>query len=125
MYTYGNPDPRHCYYIDGLDTTGLSKAAVVTMAEERGIQISTGYPVDVAHLFRIWFMWGFWGSILQITLLAIYLPLGCTVTKKEIQSVLWISGSILQTLSCCSGAIWFLLGFFWRFSRGGRTAAGE
>ena len=63
IFSYGNPDPVHCYYIDGLDTTGLSKAAVSTLAIERNIPVRTGYPIDVAHLFRSWFLWGFWGSI--------------------------------------------------------------
>ena len=63
IYSYGNPDPAHCYYIDGQDTTGLSKTVATTLADERSIQIRDGYPIDVAHLFRSWFMWGFWGSI--------------------------------------------------------------
>ena len=63
IFSYGNPDPVHCHYIEGLDTPGLSRAAVTTLANERAIPIRAGYPIDVAHLFRSWFLWGFWGSI--------------------------------------------------------------
>ena len=34
VYSYGNPDAPHCYYIDGLDETGLTEKAVITAAEE-------------------------------------------------------------------------------------------
>ena len=69
-------------------------------------------------------MWGFWGSIFQITILATLLPLAFIVNKNS-SAVLNMTGMILQIMSCCSGAAWFLLGFFWRFSRAGRTASGE
>ena len=63
VYAHANPDPAHAYYVDGLDTPGLSKEAVETMAKDRGVGVRAGYPVDMAHLFRAWFTWGFWGSI--------------------------------------------------------------
>ena len=125
VYSYGNPDPPHCYYIDGLDTTGRSKAAVTILANDFGIPIRTGYPVDIAHLFRSWFLWGFWGSIAWISLAAVFLPFFILVKNKDLLSVVKITGMILGTLSSCSSIVWFILGFFWRFSRGGRTASGE
>ena len=32
---------------------------------------------------------------------------------------------VLQTLSCFSSLTWFVVGAFWRFSRGGRVASGD
>lgn len=32
IYAYGNPDPRHCFYINGLDTTALNKQSAITLA---------------------------------------------------------------------------------------------
>ena len=77
IYAYANPDPSHSYYIDGLDTTGMSRMAAETLAKERGIPVKAGYPVDMAHLFRTWFMWGFWGSIAQLMIFAIFIPMFC------------------------------------------------
>ena len=79
VYAYGGVDPAHSFYIDGLDTTGLSKASAETMAKDRGVAIRPGYPVDMAHLFRAWFVWGFWGSMIQIIMLGVFIPLFCLV----------------------------------------------
>ena len=32
---------------------------------------------------------------------------------------------ILNGVNCCNLIAWFFMGFFWRFSRAGRIAAGE
>ena len=124
IYSYINPDPAHCYYIEGLDTTGMSKAAVISRANELDVTIQPGYPVDVAHLFRVWFMWGFWGSIFQLSIITMFLPLAF-ILKKDALVILRATGLIFQFLSCLNGSLWFLLGCFWRFSRSGRTASGE
>ena len=29
----------------------------------------------MAHVFRGWFMWGFWGSIAQLIILTIFVPI--------------------------------------------------
>jgi len=123
VYAYGSPDPVHSYYIDGLDTTGLSKASAETMAKDRGIAIRSGYPVDMAHLFRAWFVWGFWGSMIQIIMLGVFIPLFCLYKNSfKVSSRVYM---IMQGLNCCSTFMWFILGFFWRFSKGGRVAAGD
>ena len=31
----------------------------------------------------------------------------------------------LQCISCCSGVMWYILGFYWRFSKAGRTCSGD
>ena len=123
VYAYANPDPARCYYVDGLDTTGLSKETVETMAKDQNITVREGYPLDMAHLFRAWFTWGFWGSVVQILIIAIFVPLFCLYKNsyKVSQRVFLV----MQGLSCCSTFMWFIIGFFWRFSKGGRVAAGD
>ncbi len=93
------------------------------MAKDRGVGVRAGYPVDMAHLFRAWFTWGFWGSIIQILVIAVFVPLFCLYKNsyKVSQTVFMV----MQGLSCCSTFMWFVLGFFWRFSKGGRVAAGD
>ena len=41
------------------------------------------------------------------------------------RSVINIVFAITQGVILCNGAAWYLLGLFWRFSRGGRIASGE
>ena len=124
IYAYGNPDPRHCYYIYGLDTPALSTQAAKILAQDRGILVKDGYPIDVAHLFRSWFLWGFWGSIFQVIIFAVFIPLAFVIKQPNVflYNVLFAS---FECISVCNGLVWFVLGFFWRYSRGGRVASGE
>ena len=123
VFAHGNPDPPHCYFIDGLTTTGLTKAAVSTLATERGIPIRAGYPLDIAHLFRAWFIWGFWTSLIQISIVAVFVPVFRYVeTNIDIYKMVAL---VMQGMMCCSTMIWFLVGFFWRYSKGGRVASGD
>ena len=32
VFAHGNPDPSHCYFIDGLENPGLTRSAVNTLA---------------------------------------------------------------------------------------------
>lgn len=124
LYAYGNPDPAHCYFIDGLDTTGTTRANAVTLAEDRGIEVKPGFPIDMAHLFRCWFIWGFWDKMFQISIFAVFLPLSQwnNLRWKRLQTITFL---IFQTLAILSFLIWFIVGFFWRFSRAGRVASGD
>ena len=123
VFAHGNPDPPHCYFIDGLETTGLTRATVTTLAFERGIPVRSGYPLDIAHLFRAWFIWGFWTSLIQILIVAVFVPVFRFVeTNIDIYKMVAL---IMQGMMCCSTIAWFLLGFFWRYSKGGRVASGD
>ena len=62
-FAFSSPDPKHCWYIDGLNTSAFSVMSAKEIALARNIPVKDGYPVDMAHIFRAWFKWGFWGSI--------------------------------------------------------------
>ena len=66
VFGYANPDPSNCFYIEGVDTPSITKAAAETLAKDKGIEVKHGYPVDMGHLFRSWFLWGFWCHIIGI-----------------------------------------------------------
>ena len=123
VYAYGNPDPAECFFIDGVESTRRSRQAITDQAERLSVEVRPGYPINMATLFRSWFMWGFWGSVFQVALVATLIPL-CFLMKSQIP-ILNISGGILQGVLCCNNIAWFFLGFFWRFSRAGRIASGE
>mmetsp|Transcript_25131 Transcript_25131/g.29494 ORF Transcript_25131/g.29494 Transcript_25131/m.29494 type:complete len:311 (+) Transcript_25131:50-982(+) len=123
IYGYSGPDMKTAWYIDGVDTPSLSRKGAITMATEREIPIKEGYPVDMAKLFRTWFLWGFWGSIMQMLIVCVFVPLFIMHRQGlRVKSIVFIS---VQGVQCCSTVMWFILGFFWRFSRGGRVVSGE
>ena len=124
LFAYGNPDPNHCFYVDGLDTPAKSKQSVMILAGDRDIRVKTGYPIDMAHIFRTWFLWGFWDKIFQISIIAIFLPMALMNKSENAGLRRWLF-YIFQTLSTGSFIAWFVIGFFWRFSRGGRVASGD
>jgi len=66
VYGFSNPDPAHCYFVGGLDTPTTTSAAAEALAKEKSIEVKHGYPVDLGHLFRSWFLWGFWSHIISI-----------------------------------------------------------
>lgn len=126
IFGYNNPDPESCFYIDGVDTTAKTRVAAVNKAVEAEVKVRAGYPIDMAHIFRSWFIWGFWDKICQIGIIALFLPLAFCCKEALVKTALMrVLFSVLQSLSCLSSLLWFILGFYWRFSRAGRVTSGD
>lgn len=123
VYGYGGPDMKNAWYIDGVDTPALTKKGAITIATERKIEVKDGYPVDMAKLFRTWFLWGFWGSIIQILIVCVFVPVYVLLKAPLRTKTIVFAG--VQGVQCLSTVLWFVLGFFWRFSSGGRVVSGE
>ena len=123
IYAFRNPDPRHCYYIPGLDSPATTKSTVLILARDKDIAVKEGYPINIAHLFRAWFVWGFWGSVYQIVIFSVFIPLAFTCTYNL--KLLLFSGAVAELLSCINTMVWLILGFFWRYSKGGSTVSGD
>ena len=64
VYGYGGPDATHGFYIAGVDTPSLTIKGAIILANDIGVPVKDGYPVDMAKVFRAWFTWGFWGTFL-------------------------------------------------------------
>ena len=62
-YAFGFDDAKNCYFIDELDTPGTSQLDAEQKALALQIPIKPGYPINMAHIFRAWFLWGFWDAI--------------------------------------------------------------
>jgi len=123
VYGYANPDPENCFYVDGVDTPGLTAESTEALATEKGIAIRAGYPVNMAHLFRSWFLWGFWSHIVGLVVQLVFLPMFFLFRVSS--NIPHVSYMVFQGVNCCNLIAWFLLGFFWRFSRAGRIISGE
>ena len=109
-------------FIDGLNTAANTEVSAKLLAAQSDVLIKEGYPLDMAHLFRAWFKWGFWSSVAQVVVLfpvIILLRKSCRKTPANCLS--WM----LFALNFLSTAAWFGLGIFWRYSKGGRLCSGE
>ena len=123
VYGWKNPDPANCFFIDGLDAPALTKELITEQAAAKGVAVRPGYPIDMGHLFRSWFVWGFWGSIFTVAILAAAIPLHIYMVEKR--NMIHLSSALCLAISLCNSSAWFILGLFWRFSQAGRVAAGE
>ena len=122
-YGFGSPDSRHCYYVDGLDTVEKSREDIIKVAEDKEVPVSKGYPIDMAHLFRSWYLWAFWGSVFNLvaigTLLSLY------IYRKDLRHILRLVAGSITFIVVCNNMLWYLLGSLWRFSTAGRVASTE
>ena len=60
---------------------------------------------------------------MQIAIIGVFVPVFRFVeTNIDIYKMVAL---IMQGLMTCSTIIWFLVGFFWRYSKGGRVASGD
>lgn len=123
VYGNGNPDPNNCFYVDGVDQTATTRDAAIGVATAAGVEVKAGYPIDMAHLFRGWFRWGFWTSMYTLAVLGAVIPLHIYMPAKR--SLVHLIGAILMGISLLNSVIWYLTGFFWRFSKAGRVATGS
>eukprot|EP00353_Schmidingerella_taraikaensis_P019363 CAMPEP_0185609554 /NCGR_PEP_ID=MMETSP0436-20130131/9824_1 /TAXON_ID=626734 ORGANISM="Favella taraikaensis, Strain Fe Narragansett Bay" /NCGR_SAMPLE_ID=MMETSP0436 /ASSEMBLY_ACC=CAM_ASM_000390 /LENGTH=118 /DNA_ID=CAMNT_0028241989 /DNA_START=251 /DNA_END=603 /DNA_ORIENTATION=- len=83
VYGYVNPDPEHAYYVDGIEQTAIARNVAEQLAKDKGVEVRHGYPVDIARLFRSWFVWGFWSHILFLVIQIIFLPLFLVQTTTQ------------------------------------------
>lgn len=125
LYKYGFAgfDPKNCYFVSGLDVPALTREAAVTAAEAADVTVSKGYPINMGHMFRVWFKWGFWSCVVTIVISATATPMHAYMPSKR--SFLNPFFAILAGIGFCNAAAWFLLGLFWRLSLGGRISSGE
>ena len=122
-YGFGSPDPRHCYYIDGLDLVEKSKEEIISVAEDKDVPVTKGYPIDMGHLFRSWYLWAFWSCIFNLvtfgTILFLY------IYRKDLRHILRLVAGSITFIVVCNNMLWYSLGSIWRFSTAGRVASAE
>ena len=56
IYGYGRPDPNACYFVSGLDQPEKTRDAAIEAAKAANIEVKKGYPINMGHLFRVWFI---------------------------------------------------------------------
>ena len=120
IYGYNNPDPDSCWVVKGLDAPQPTKDGVIAKSAQLGVTIPEGYPVEMHHLFRAWFKWGFWSKIYLVVSGTIFSSMNKCIGKTS---------SVLGAISCglylTNGLIWIVFGAIWRYTGAGKTAAGD
>jgi hypothetical protein len=120
IYAYNNPDTGSCWVVKGLDAPQLTKDGAIAKSAQLGVSITEGYPVEMHHLFRAWFTWGFWSKIYLVVTSILFQSMNKCIGKTS---------SVLGAISCglylTNGLIWLIFGAIWRYSAAGKTAAGD
>ena len=114
-------DPDGCFYIMGMGRVVMAdEQALRDQAEAQNVTIGKGYPLNIAHMFRIYFRWGFWNVIAQIIVL-----IGAFVVYRWNPTMAFFHYVAFSAAIMASALFHFFLGMAWRFSEPGRLAAGE
>lgn len=120
VYGYKNPDSEECWVVLGLDAPAPSKTAIEIKAATMGVPITEGYPVNMAKVYRTWFIWGFWSKIYLVVMALFFGGLSNFLGKFG-----QIVGNIACGLYAVHGLVWIVVGAVWRYSNDGSVAAGD
>ena len=104
------PDPKSAFYIKGVNVPSLTRDGASALANERGVEIASGYPVDMGHIFRAWFLWGFWAQMLQVIFMLCHISYfflieGFALLEKP-------AFMMVQAVIALNNTIWFFTGLF-------------
>ena len=71
IYSYNNPDGEKCWVIKGLEQSTTTRNEAIATANALGLDVPSGYPVEMHKLFLAWFMWGFWSHTGLVVIIAL------------------------------------------------------
>ena len=120
-YAFRNPDPKSCWVVRDLDSAALTKDAIVKKAGDMGVEVTPGFPIEMSKLYRTWFAWGFWANVISTG--ASILSWVVQVTCSEKLGL--IGKAVFGCGYCINMIVWMSFGIVWRFSKGGKVAAGD
>ena len=120
IYAYKNPDPKACWVVRDLHTSGLTKSDVIARSNAMGIDIVDGYPMEMHKVYVVWFLWGFWAQVALFAMAAVSTLL--YLWKAQFGAVL---GVISCGAYCTNSFVWLAFGGIWRFSKAGVVASGD
>ena len=119
IFSYNNPDPEGAWTAAGLTKVYSTKA----LAEDAVQDANLGGDVVVEDMhakFVTWFLWSFWLN---------FVPIGVGILVGVVRAISDSLGQCVNFLAgcgiCAASLGLFISGIVWRFSKTGRTAAGE
>ena len=120
IFGFVNPDPKDCFYYPGIDVPERDPLLLQTTAISMNLKQLKGYPVNIAHIYRLWFIWGFFSLAGSLALLFL-LKLGSDLLGK-FKTAIMIFFAVTVALNVIA---WLILGGIWRFSNSGKVVSGE
>ena|ERR1719264_1303919 len=120
VLAYSSPDPSSCYFVLGLDKVHSSAEQIKKIASDKNVTVRKGYPVDMAQVYRIFFMWGFWNICAEFIIIGVAVIVYCYRPHVAIYQFFSFSAFVIA-----SSVFHFFLGLNWRFSSAGRAVSGE
>ena len=120
IFAYNNPDPAKCWVVKGSELPATTKAPAIDNANQLGLDVPSGYPVEMHRLFSAWFTWGFYLKIVFIAAIAV-----ATALSKWEKKYGMTAGAISVSAYVLNAAGWIVAGAIWRFSNAGAIASGE
>ena len=107
----------------GLGEPRRDPNVAIEVAKQLGLKVAKDYPLNMASVFHIWFVMGFWTVFNYAILVAMTLnSTEAWIAKLNRFKVLII---LLQGTVSVIFVIWLFLGVSWRFSDAGKTASGD
>lgn len=104
----------------GLDKVHSTEEQVKKLALEKSITIRKGYPIDMAQVYRIFFMWGFWNIFAELMIICFTAVVYCWRPAAAIYQFFSFTLFVIA-----SSLFHFFLGLSWRFSSAGKVVSGD
>ena len=119
ILTFNSPDPNTCWVIVGMDKSERTREQAIISATQLGVQVPQGYPVEMHKVFHAWVAWGFYTSVVFMSIFIFAI-----ILMKYKEKAGQVISAVNFGISMTNFVIWVLLGTIWRFSAAGNIAAG-
>ena len=91
IYSYANPDPNSCWVVRDMENTERTRDAVIASATALGVEITEGFPMEIHRVFKVWFRWGFWASLIFLFLSCIIGPIAAKTGSNVAKMLGWVN----------------------------------
>ena len=119
ILTFNSPDPNSCWVIADMDKTERTREQAIISATQLGIQVTQGYPIEMHKVFHAWVAWGFYTSIVFMSVFIF-----AVILMKYKEKAGQVLSAVNFGFSMTNFIVWIVLGTVWRFSTAGSIAAG-
>ena len=121
-FAFHDPDPSQCFYMPGLDVPATREDDLISIAASMHIEVKPEYPVDFARIFRLWFTWGFYATLIPVLCVCVF---GIFSRIDALEGAMNCLGMCVCCLTPLSIIGWIVVGGLWRFSRPGQIVSGD
>ena len=123
FFAFFTPDPEEVYYVPGLSETRKDPDVALAAAKQLNLKVGKDFPLNMASVFHVWFVMGFWTvlNFAVITAMALISSEDWKASMNRFRVYL----ILIQVTVGLFLFVWIFLGVAWRFSDEGRAASGD